>query len=48
MWKKMLPAGELPLAETLWERIMAIHPSTRTEANFLSSKKKKKKDSNTN
>lgn len=36
-----IPAGELPLLETLWERIVAIQPSTSTDANFLRSKNKR-------
>lgn len=38
---KSVPARELPLLETLWERIVAIQPSTKTAANFLSSKKQR-------
>lgn len=40
-WKKeknALPLGEAPL-ETLWERMMAIQPSTSTKASFLNSAK---------
>lgn len=33
----LLPAGEAPLADTLWERMMLIQPSTSTEASFLNS-----------
>lgn len=34
--KNVLPLGEAPL-ETLWERMMAIQPSTSTKASFLNS-----------
>lgn len=36
--KNALPLGEA-LLETLWERMMAIQPSTSTEASFLNSAK---------
>lgn len=38
--KNLLPLGEAPL-ETLWERMMAIQPSTSTKASFLNSAKNK-------
>lgn len=33
-----IPAGLLALLDTLWERMVAIQPSTSTDANFLNSK----------
>lgn len=42
-WKyRRVPAGELLLLETLCERMVAIQPSTSTDANFLKSKNKTK------
>lgn len=38
---RSVPAGEVVLPETLWERIVAIQPSTSTAANFLNSKNKR-------
>lgn len=38
---RCVPAGELLLLETLWDRIVAIQPSTSTDANFLNSKNKR-------
>lgn len=37
MYNVAVPAGELPLPPTLWERIVAIQQSTSTDANFLRS-----------
>ena len=33
----LLPAGEFAMLAPLWERMIAIQPSTSTDANFLNS-----------